>query len=114
MQPSSSHALEARLLHWRQNQGSLKMEGLRRTFGIAEPVRRGMELDMVKAGEWRAQSLGGSAGVSSEILEGRDSNCDWEDIFIGGLITQLDVRSRLTSSRQPKSYAGRDSERNGI
>ena len=59
------------------------MEGLRRTFGIAEPVRRGMELGMVRAGEWRAGTLGGSAGVAGDILEGRDWSCEWEDIFVG-------------------------------
>ena len=65
------------------------MEGLRRTFGIAEPVRRGMELGTVRAGEWRAQSLGGSAGVSGDVLEGRDTTCEWDEIFGGKSPPQL-------------------------
>ena len=59
------------------------MEGLRRTFGIAEPVRRGMELKIAREGEWRAMALGGSAGVSGDVLEGRDCVVEWEDVFTG-------------------------------
>lgn len=35
------------------------MEGYRRTFGIAEPIRRGMELKIAREGEWRPAVLGG-------------------------------------------------------
>ena len=80
---TSTHPLESRLLQWRSTQHALKMEGLRRTFGIAEPVRRGMELSIVRQGEWRPHALGGSAGVSGDILEGRDWECGWEDVFTG-------------------------------
>lgn len=59
------------------------MEGLRRTFGIAEPVRRGMELKIAREGEWRASVLGGSSGVHGDVLEGRDWGCEWEDVFKG-------------------------------
>ncbi|MCJ1405729.1 hypothetical protein MMC11_008959 [Xylographa trunciseda] len=79
----SAHPLEARLAHWRSTQQSLKMEGLRRTYGIAEPVRRGMEIKICREGEWRAAALGGSAGVSGDVLEGRDERVEWEDIFGG-------------------------------
>ena len=81
--PESSHALENRLLQWRSTQQALKTENLRRIYGAAEPIRRGMELETAKSGEWRAQALGGSASVSSDILEGRDATCEWEDIFKG-------------------------------
>lgn len=64
------------------------MSLLRRQFGIAEPVRRGMELAIVKNGEWRPAVLGeGSAEVHRQILEGRDAEIDWEDVYgerIGG------------------------------
>jgi proteasome maturation protein len=61
------------------------MEGLRRTYGIAEPVRRGMELKIAREGEWRAAALGGSGGVHGDVLEGRDWGCEWEDVFTGEL-----------------------------
>ena len=46
-------------------------------------MRRSMELGMVRAGEWRAGALGGSAGVAGDILEGRDWSCEWDDVFTG-------------------------------
>lgn len=60
------------------------MEGLRRTFGISEPIRRGMELKIAREGEWRPAVLGGSrGGVHEEILEGREAEMGWEDVFLG-------------------------------
>jgi proteasome maturation protein len=61
----------------------MKMEMLRRQFGIAEPVRRGMELKITEAGEWRPAALGRSSGVHKDILEGRDTEIGWEDVFTG-------------------------------
>jgi proteasome maturation protein len=59
------------------------MEMLRRQFGIAEPVRRGMELKITREGEWRPAALGRSSGVHKDILEGRDTEIGWEDVFTG-------------------------------
>lgn len=61
------------------------MEMLRRQFGIAEPVRRGMELKIAQAGEWRPAALGGSSGLHRDILSGRDCEIGWEDVFTGKL-----------------------------
>jgi proteasome maturation protein len=62
------------------------MSLLRRQFGLAEPVKRQMELGIVKAGEWRPAALGGggASGLHRDILEGRDAEIDWEDVFDGG------------------------------
>lgn len=65
------------------------MEMLRRQFGIAEPVRRGMELKIASAGEWRPAALGGSSGVHRDILQGRDCEIGWEDVFTGELSSLL-------------------------
>ena len=70
-------------MQWRETQDKLKMEMLRRQFGIAEPIRRGMELKTVKEGEWKPAVLGGTAGVHRDILEGRDCEIGWEDVFTG-------------------------------
>jgi hypothetical protein len=67
----------------------MKMEMLRRQFGIAEPVRRGMELKIASAGEWRPAALGGSSGVHKDILEGRDCEIGWEDVFTGKLVLRM-------------------------
>lgn len=62
------------------------MESLRRTFGMAEPIRRGMEIKMVREGSWRPVALRQGAGemsVSEEILRGESEACQWEDVFSG-------------------------------
>lgn len=69
------------------------MSLLRRQFGIAEPVKRQMELSIVRAGEWRPSVLGGggaggSAGLHADILAGRDESIDWEDVFEGDVFRE--------------------------
>lgn len=82
--PDSGHPLEARLKKWEETQDQLKMEGLRRTFGIAEPIRRGMELKITRDGEWRPTALsGGQRGLHEDILMGKDTSIEWEDVFKG-------------------------------
>jgi proteasome maturation protein len=82
--PDSAHPLETRLKKWEETQDQLKMEGLRRTFGISEPIRRGMELKVVREGEWRPVVLGGNRkGVHEDILTGKDTSIEWEDVFMG-------------------------------
>ncbi|KAH6860814.1 integral membrane protein DUF92-domain-containing protein [Alternaria rosae] len=85
----SAHPLEARLTQWRDTQDRLKMEMLRRQFGIAEPVRRGMELKIAEAGEWRPATLGGSSNVHRDILQGRDTEIGWEDVFTGNELREV-------------------------
>ncbi len=87
-QPVSAHPLEARLRNWEATQENLRMESLRRTHGMAEPIRRGMELKIVRDGVWRPMALGGAAGgggasVHEDILRGKDDSLTWEDVFTG-------------------------------
>ncbi|KAI4235115.1 MAG: hypothetical protein LQ349_003353 [Xanthoria aureola] len=82
-EPTSTHPLEARLAAWQSTQDESKMAALRRNFGIGEPVRRGMEIKIAREGEWRPMALGGSAGVSGDILVGRDAEITWEDVYTG-------------------------------
>jgi proteasome maturation protein len=82
--PDSAHPLETRLKKWEETQDQLKMEGLRRTFGISEPIRRGMELKIAREGDWRPLALGaGRRGVHEDILLGKDASIEWEDVFMG-------------------------------
>jgi len=84
VQLDSAHPLESRLAQWTATQDALKLEGLRRTFGMAEPIRRGMELKVVREGEWRPLALGGERpGLHEDILSGRDTSIQWEDVFTG-------------------------------
>lgn len=94
----SSHPLEARQKQWRATQHALKMEGLRRAFGMAEPIRRDMELAAARAGEWRPHVLGGSAGVAGDVLEARDCVLDWDDVFCAEherAVAELEARAGL-------------------
>lgn len=65
------------------------MESLRRAYGIAEPVRRGMEMKIVKDGTFRPAVLGGNGvgggNLHEEILAigGRETEVGWEDVFVG-------------------------------
>ncbi|KAK3353692.1 proteasome maturation factor UMP1-domain-containing protein [Lasiosphaeria hispida] len=83
--PASAHPLEARLKAWESTQSALRMETLRRAYGMAEPIRRGMELKITRDGEWRPMALAGSAtpSVHEEILAGKDDMITWEDVFTG-------------------------------
>ncbi len=87
-QPVSGHPLEARLRSWEATQESLRMETLRRAYGMAEPIRRGMELKIVRDGVWRPLALGGAGGgggasIHEDILRGKDDTLTWEDVFTG-------------------------------
>lgn len=84
--PVSRHPLESRLKAWQSTQETLRMETLRKTFGVAEPIRRGMEAKIVGEGSWRPAALGGGPGKNSlheDILSGRDASVDWEDVYTG-------------------------------
>lgn len=81
--PTSRHPLEARLKAWEATQEALRMESLRRTFGMAEPIRRGMELKIAREGSWRPAALGRGTSAHEDVLRGREACIDWEDVFTG-------------------------------
>ena len=57
---------------------------LRRTFGMAEPLRRGMELKLVRdADSFRPSVLGAPGRIHEDILAGRDGEMSWEDVYAG-------------------------------
>jgi hypothetical protein len=71
---------------------------LRREFGIAEPIRRAMEVKICQEGDWRPAVLGFKGeGVHEQILSGRDASVDWEDVFNGEFccVDEVDERERL-------------------
>ena len=96
--PSSSHPLEARLLAWKKTQNELKMHGLRRTYGIAEPVRREMELKDVRAGDTIGASFlrGKDTSVGEDILGGRDTEIGgWEGVFGTGECLSIAIANEV-------------------
>ncbi|KAH0834420.1 Proteasome maturation factor UMP1 [Fonsecaea pedrosoi] len=81
---TTAHPLESRLANWQATQEATRLQILRRNFGIAEPLRRGMELKLVRdADSFRPSVLGRPAAVHEEILTGRDAEITWEDVYAG-------------------------------
>lgn len=80
------------------------MQGLRRAYGIAEPVRRGMELKIVRDSTFRPAVLGGMKGGNVHedilVLGGRDAEIGWEDIFQGMYTTRSLQICRFAESRR--------------
>ncbi|KAH0536027.1 hypothetical protein FGG08_007076 [Glutinoglossum americanum] len=97
---NTSHPLEARLKHWTETQEAAKMESLRRLYGLAEPVRRGMEMRIVREGEGLG-ALGGvrvggaGSSVHEDILRGRDQGCTWEEVFKGDELADVDFHTEM-------------------
>lgn len=57
---------------------------LRRTFGIALPLRMSMEQHLVaQSDNFRPSALGPPSRVHDDILKGRDCSLDWEDVYAG-------------------------------
>ncbi|GME78581.1 unnamed protein product [Ambrosiozyma monospora] len=81
---NNKHPLEARIQNWDTNERANQLEHYRRIFGAADPIRREMELSIVQSSdEFRPSLLGPSANVHRDILLGKDTTIDWEDIYTG-------------------------------
>ncbi|KAI5815485.1 hypothetical protein BZA77DRAFT_76584 [Pyronema omphalodes] len=78
---NNRHPLQHRLAKWDETQMALKMEGLRRLYGAAEPIRREMEVMM--CADYKPAQLGGPSNLHKDILENRDCSIQWEDIYTG-------------------------------
>lgn len=88
-QVNGQHPLQARLEKWEETQLDLKMEGYRRTYGAGEPIRRTMEMEVVKATDLMPSMLGGPSSAHHDILMNKDTNVTWEEIYPGQSHSQL-------------------------
>ena len=74
------------------------MQGLRRTYGIAEPVRREMELKDVRTGDAVGASFlrGKTVSVAEDVLAGRDGEIGgWEGVFGGNELRDGDFHAEM-------------------
>lgn len=79
---NNRHPIESRVANWEENQQQMQMETRRRMFGIADPMKREMELSLVQQSDClRPAVLGGSSNVHHDILANKDWSVDWEDIY---------------------------------
>lgn len=95
-QVNGKHPLQARLEKWEETQLDLKMEGYRRTFGAGEPIRRAMELEVVKMTDMTSNILGGTTSIHRDILLNKDATVTWEEIYPDQpQIQKMDFHSEL-------------------
>lgn len=85
------HPLEARLAHWDAQEEEMHMTTRRRLHGVADPMRREMELHLVSLSEQRPLLLGGSSHIHTDVLRGRDWSLDWEDVYPDAIDTTKDT-----------------------
>ncbi|CEP61995.1 Ump1p LALA0_S04e05336g [Lachancea lanzarotensis] len=79
---NGKHPLEAKLQNWDQTQRQRDLQNYRQVFGLAEPMKREMELAIVRNSDFAPLSSG-TAGMHEDILLNREANVDWEDIYPG-------------------------------
>ncbi|CCD24237.1 Ump1p NDAI_0C05780 [Naumovozyma dairenensis CBS 421] len=75
------HPLESRLKNWDVNEHERALEQYRQIFGIAEPLRREMELSIVEKTDFNPLN---SNSMHRDILLNKDTSVDWEDVYPGG------------------------------
>jgi proteasome maturation protein len=79
---NSRHPLESRIKNWNTQQDELKLEMARRLGGIGEVIRIATERKVVGE-DFRPVALGGPSNVHLDILSGRDTKIDIDDIYNG-------------------------------
>ena len=90
------HTLESRIKNWNAQQDELKLEMAKRLCGIGEVIRIATERKIVgevcvhygRPGthfqDFRPVALGGPSNLHLDIINGRDTKIDIEDIYNGG------------------------------
>ncbi|QLG74958.1 hypothetical protein HG535_0H02850 [Zygotorulaspora mrakii] len=77
-QLNDRHPLESRILNWESTERKRQLEQYRQIFGIAEPMRRVMELEMVDRTDFNPLN---TSSLHHDILLNKDCSIDWEDIY---------------------------------
>lgn len=79
-QLSDRHPLEARLQNWEQTQRNRQLEQYRQIFGVAEPMKRVMELEIVERTDFNPLN---QTSLHRDILLNKEASIDWEDVYPG-------------------------------
>ncbi|SCU91980.1 LAMI_0E08196g1_1 [Lachancea mirantina] len=78
---SGQHPLENRVNNWDATQRRRQLEQYRQVFGIAEPIKREMELQIVEHSNFNPLDTTGQRSMHADILLNRDASVDWEDVY---------------------------------
>ncbi|CCE64672.1 hypothetical protein TPHA_0I01680 [Tetrapisispora phaffii CBS 4417] len=87
-QVNDRHPLESRIRNWDQTQQNRQLEQYREIFGIAEPLKRVMDLKLVEQADFNPLHAGKNTTTTSlhrDVLLNKECNVDWEDVYQGGL-----------------------------
>ncbi|QLL30870.1 hypothetical protein HG536_0A06850 [Torulaspora globosa] len=79
-QLSDRHPLETRVQNWEQTQRSRQLEQYRQIFGIAEPMKRVMQLEIVDRTDFNPLN---QTALHRDILLNKEASVDWEDVYPG-------------------------------
>lgn len=77
-QLNDRHPLEGRITNWEETQYKRQLEQYRQIFGVAEPIKRVMELKIVEQSDFNPLN---STNIHRDILLNKDASIDWEDIY---------------------------------
>ncbi|CCC68274.1 hypothetical protein NCAS_0B01900 [Naumovozyma castellii] len=101
-QLNDRHPLQNRVTNWDQNEHKRQLEQYRQIFGIAAPMKREMELQIVDKTDFNPLSQGATASsIHHDILLNKDASIDWEDIYPETALNQstmmvgMDVHSKI-------------------
>lgn len=100
-QVNGKHPLEQRLKNWDQTQHERNLQQYRQVFGVAEPLKREMELQIVENTDFNPlASCANTSSLHRDILLNKEASVDWEDIypgtgFSGGVNLGADVHGAI-------------------
>lgn len=87
-QLNGKHPLEKSIQNWDQTQRERNMQQYKQVFGVAEPLRREMELQIVQNSDFNPlSSLTNGSSIHRDILLNKEASVDWEDIYPGTGLT---------------------------
>lgn len=79
---NEQHPLQHHLQNFDQTARNTSMEQYRQIFGIAEPMKRVMELEIVQKTDFNPLN---ENHVHSDILLNKDTSIEWEDVYNSGI-----------------------------
>lgn len=89
-QLNDRHPLQSRLQNWEETQRNRQLEQYRQIFGIAEPMKRVMELEIVDRTDFNPLN---QSSLHRDILLNKEASIDWEDVYPGSGLQSGNVLS---------------------
>ncbi|CAH00142.1 Ump1p [Kluyveromyces lactis] len=96
-QLNDRHPLESRVRNWDETQHKRQLEQYRQIFGVAEPMKRVMELKLVQNTDFNPLN---QSNLHKDVLMNKEASIDWEDVyptsdFASGMMVADDVHTKI-------------------